>query len=111
MGIGTRQNMTPVYGANGQPTGMYINNFRNAPIVPAAPPPKSMTNEMLERARMASQNVNVPTIADLFPLMMQNLQLAQMTQAQAPMQSSGAGRFLGTSDTAPSLNFSNNTVT
>ena len=115
MGIGNRQNMTPVYGPNGLPTGMYINNFSNAPIVPATPPPKSMTNEMLERARMASQNVNVPTIADLFPLMMQNFQPMPMTQAQAqgqmPMQSSGAGRFLNASDTAPNLNFGVNTVT
>ena len=76
---------------------------------------KSMTDELLERARQASQNVNVPSIADLFPLMMQNYQAPQMgqmmTQGQSPMQSSGAGRFLGTSDTAPNLNFGVNTVT
>jgi hypothetical protein len=76
-----------------------------------------MTNEMLERARMASQNVNVPSIADLFPLMMQNYQAMPMMQGQVqgqgqmPMQSSGAGRFLNTSDTAPNLNFGVNTVT
>jgi hypothetical protein len=85
----------------------YIDDIMNKPDT------KSMTNEMLERARMASQNVNVPSIADLFPLMMQNYQPAPMMQgqAQAPMQSSGAGRFLSASDTAPNLNFGVNTVT
>jgi hypothetical protein len=89
----------------------YIDNIMNKPDT------KSMTNEMLERARMASQNVNVPSIADLFPLMMQNFQPMPMMQGQVqgqgqmPMQSSGAGRFLSASDTTPSLNFSNNTAT
>jgi hypothetical protein len=78
---------------------------------------KSMTDELLERARQASQNFNVPSIADLFPLMMQNFQPMPMMQGQVqgqgqmPMQSSGAGRFLSASDTTPSLNFSNNTAT
>jgi hypothetical protein len=84
--------------------------------MPAPPPPQpSMTDIMLERARQASQNVNVPSIADLFPLMMQNYQAPQMgqmmPQGQAPMQSSGAGRFLGETDIAPALNFGVNTVT
>jgi hypothetical protein len=78
-------------------------------------PNKSMTDQMLERARMASQNVNVPTIAELFPLMTQGYQSMPMMQGQGqgqmPMQSSGAGRFLGMNETAPSLNFSNNTAT
>ncbi|HEY7867367.1 MAG TPA: hypothetical protein VIC51_15350 [Psychromonas sp.] len=104
----------PIYDMKGIPTGQYTIMRGN---VPTTPPPKSMTNEMLERARMASQNVNVPSIADLFPLMMQNIQPMPMMQGQGqgqgqmPMQSSGAGRFLSTSDTAPNLNFGVNTVT
>ena len=119
MGIGAnsnRQNMVPIYGANGLPTGMFTMNRFMGGNMPAPPPPQpSMTDIMLERARQASQNVNVPSIADLFPLMMQNYQAPQMgqmmPQGQAPMQSSGAGRFLGETDSAPALNFGVNTVT
>ena len=107
------ENRVPIYDMKGVPTGMYTFMGGNMPAPP--PPPPSMTDEMLERARMASQNVNVPTIADLFPLMMQNYQAPQMgqmmPQGQAPMQSSGAGRFLGETDSAPALNFGVNTVT
>lgn len=123
MGMGANvsmQNMTPIYGANGMPTGMYTLNSSmgiNAP--PPTPPQPSMVEEMIKRAQMASQNVNVPNIADLFPYMNTNYQPYAQQQApmmqtpSAPMQSSGAGRFLNAGDNtnAPALNYGVNTVT
>jgi len=79
---------------------------------------KSMVDQMIQRAQMASQNANVPNVADLFPYMNTNYQPYAQQQApmmqtpSAPMQSSGAGRFLnaGNNTNAPALNYGVNTV-
>lgn len=63
------------------------------PVYPAIEGP--MVAQMVARAQQASQNVNVPTLAELFPYMNQNPFLG-MQQGSIPTQNmSGAGRFLG----------------
>lgn len=63
------------------------------PVYPAITGP--MVATMVARANQAGQNVNVPTLAELFPYMNQNPFLG-MQQGTIPTQDmSGAGRFLG----------------
>lgn len=63
------------------------------PVYPAITGP--MVATMVARANQAGQNVNVPTLAELFPYMNQNPFLG-MQQGTIPTQNmSGAGRFLG----------------
>jgi hypothetical protein len=63
------------------------------PVYPAIQGP--MVATMVARANQAGQNVNVPTLAELFPYMNQNPFLG-MQQGTIPTQNmSGAGRFLG----------------
>ena len=63
------------------------------PVYPAITGP--MVATMVERARQAGENVNVPTLAELFPYMNQNPFLG-MQEGTIPTQNmSGAGRFLG----------------
>lgn len=63
------------------------------PVYPAITGP--MVASMVARANQAGQNVNVPTLAELFPYMNQNPFLG-MQQGTIPTQDmSGAGRFLG----------------
>ena len=67
------------------------------PVYPAITGP--MVATMVARANQAGQNVNVPTLAELFPYMNQNPFLG-MQQGTIPTQNmSGAGRFLGQSMT------------
>lgn len=63
------------------------------PVYPAITGP--MVSQMVARANQASQNVNVPTLAELFPYMNQNPFLG-MQQGTIPTNNMmGAGRFLG----------------
>ena len=63
------------------------------PVYPAIQGP--MVATMVARANQAAQNVNVPTLAELFPYMNQN-PFFGMQQGTIPTQNmSGAGRFLG----------------
>ena len=63
------------------------------PVYPAIKGP--MVAQMVARANLAGQNVNVPTLAELFPYMNQNPFLG-MQEGTIPTQNmSGAGRFLG----------------
>ncbi len=63
------------------------------PVYPAITGP--MVAQMVSRANQAAQNVNVPTLAELFPYMNQN-PFFGMQQGTIPTQNmSGAGRFLG----------------
>lgn len=63
------------------------------PVYPAITGP--MVSQMVARANQAGQNVNVPTLAELFPYMNQNPFLG-MEEGTIPTQNmSGAGRFLG----------------
>ena len=63
------------------------------PVYPAITGP--MVASMVARANQAGQNVNVPTLAELFPYMNQNPFLG-MQEGTIPTQNmSGAGRFLG----------------
>ena len=56
---------------------------------------KSIVDEMVARANAAAQNVNVPTLAQLFP----SLQAPMQNNMNMQMPSYGAGRFL-----SPSMN-------
>jgi hypothetical protein len=63
------------------------------PVYPAIEGP--MVAQMTQRANQAMQNVNVPTLAELFPYMNQNPFLG-MQQGTIPTNNlMGAGRFLG----------------
>jgi hypothetical protein len=63
------------------------------PVYPAITGP--MVAQMVARANQASQNVGVPTLAELFPYMSQNPFLG-MQQGTIPTNNMmGAGRFLG----------------
>jgi hypothetical protein len=63
------------------------------PVYPAITGP--MVSQMVARANQASQNVGVPTLAELFPYMNQNPFLG-MQQGTIPTNNMmGAGRFLG----------------
>ena len=63
------------------------------PVYPAITGP--MVSQMVARANQASQNVGVPTLAELFPYMSQNPFLG-MEQGTIPTNNMmGAGRFLG----------------
>lgn len=65
----------------------------SVPVYPAITGP--MVSQMVARANQASQNVNVPTLAELFPYMNQNPFLG-MQQGTIPTNNMmGAGRFLG----------------
>jgi hypothetical protein len=65
----------------------------SVPVYPAITGP--MVAQMVERANQASQNVGVPTLAELFPYMSQNPFLG-MQQGTIPTNNMmGAGRFLG----------------
>jgi len=63
------------------------------PVYPAITGP--MVAQMVARANQASENVGVPTLAELFPYMNQNPFLG-MQQGTIPTNNMmGAGRFLG----------------
>ncbi len=65
----------------------------SVPVYPAITGP--MVSQMVARANQASQNVGVPTLAELFPYMNQNPFLG-MQQGTIPTNNMmGAGRFLG----------------
>lgn len=64
-------------------------------VQPAKQP--SMIDAMVARANQATQNVNVPTLANLFPYM--NYQAPNMGMMNPGM---GAGRFLGKAPTVSS---------
>jgi hypothetical protein len=65
----------------------------SVPVYPAITGP--MVSQMVARASQASQNVGVPTLAELFPYMNQNPFLG-MQQGTIPTNNMmGAGRFLG----------------
>jgi hypothetical protein len=65
----------------------------SVPVYPAITGP--MVAQMTERANQAMQNVNVPTLAELFPYMSQNPFLGMQEGTIPTNNMMGAGRFLG----------------
>jgi hypothetical protein len=63
------------------------------PVYPAITGP--MVSQMVARANQASQNVGVPTLAELFPYMSQNPFLGMQEGTIPTNNMMGAGRFLG----------------
>jgi hypothetical protein len=63
------------------------------PVYPAITGP--MVSQMVARANQASQNVGVPTLAELFPYMNQNPFLGMQEGTIPTNNMMGAGRFLG----------------
>ena len=63
------------------------------PVYPAIEGP--MVAQMVARANQASQNVGVPTLAELFPYMSQNPFLGMQEGTIPTNNMMGAGRFLG----------------
>jgi hypothetical protein len=63
------------------------------PVYPAITGP--MVAQMTQRANQAMQNVNVPTLAELFPYMNQNPFLGMQEGTIPTNNLMGAGRFLG----------------
>lgn len=63
------------------------------PVYPAIKGP--MVAQMVARANQASQNVGVPTLAELFPYMSQNPFLGMQEGTIPTNNMMGAGRFLG----------------
>jgi hypothetical protein len=63
------------------------------PVYPAITGP--MVAQMTQRANQAMQNVNVPTLAELFPYMNQNPFLGMQEGTIPTNNMMGAGRFLG----------------
>lgn len=86
-------------GAYNQPTGIAgLLNFARKPVV-QEPVQPSMIQAMVDRANTAYQNVDVPTLQELFPYLNVNYQLP--TQAPSTNNSYGAGRFLGNTQSLP----------
>lgn len=65
----------------------------SVPVYPAITGP--MVSQMVARANQASQNVGVPTLAELFPYMNQNPFLGMQEGTIPTNNMMGAGRFLG----------------
>jgi hypothetical protein len=65
----------------------------SVPVYPAIKGP--MVAQMVARANQASQNVGVPTLAELFPYMSQNPFLGMQEGTIPTDNMMGAGRFLG----------------